>query len=156
MELDTLIGDLEAVGVSKKIAYRFLSYIKEEYDCWVWQGARKHPPGLPYGFFAYDGKSRLVHRIIFVWANGEIPAGTEINHLCNNPPCCNPDHLEAVSRHENLMKSTGITAQNARKTHCPKGHPYSGINSQNRRICKICMNDRLRERRAAARGIYRN
>jgi hypothetical protein len=73
----------------------------------------------------------------------------EIDHLCRNPSCSNPNHLEAVTRRENILRGAGPTALKARNaaiTHCPKGHEYSTENtrlSKNkkgvvRRHCKIC------------------
>lgn len=78
---------------------------------------------------------------------GPIPEGLVIDHLCRNRGCVNPDHLEAVTQRENILRGEGLAAANARKTHCPKGHPYSGENlyvvpSSGRRQCRICADAR--------------
>lgn len=129
--------------------FRLKVRINKKTQCWEWQGALKAKPGLPYGFFSHNGKNRLAHRVSYEWWVGNISSELEINHKCNNPSCCNPEHLEQVTRHENLMKSNGITAKNARKTHCPQGHPLSGdnlqINNQGRRTCRTCNIRRSRE-----------
>jgi hypothetical protein len=74
--------------------------------CWEWQGAKT---GNGYGniVIEYDsenkkGSNRMVHRVVYELMKEPIPKGKVLNHLCNNPPCCNPDHLEAVSTKENL------------------------------------------------------
>jgi hypothetical protein len=74
--------------------------------CWEWQGA-KCGPG--YGEMCIANpenpkkrRSAMVHRLVYEFLKEPIPEGKVLNHLCNNPPCCNPDHLEAVSPKENL------------------------------------------------------
>ncbi len=66
--------------------------------CWVWMGARK-PSG--YGKFGREGKYIAAHRWFYERARGPIPAKMVLDHLCRNPPCVNPDHLEAVTNAEN-------------------------------------------------------
>lgn len=70
--------------------------------CWEWQGARS---SLGYGQMAIDGSMKYVHRIVWELLVGEIPEGLEPDHLCTNPPCCNPDHLELVTHAENIRRS---------------------------------------------------
>lgn len=59
-------------------------------ECWEWIGARK-PKG--YGNVSIDGKHTTAHRAAFTFANGPIPEGYMVCHVCDNPPCCNPHHL---------------------------------------------------------------
>ena len=47
----------------------------------------------------------MIHRLAYEWRVGPIPEGLEVDHLCNNRRCCNPEHLEAVTRRENLRRS---------------------------------------------------
>jgi hypothetical protein len=47
------------------------------------------------------GKTRGVHRVSFELANGPIPAGKRVCHRCDNPPCCNPEHLFCGTGREN-------------------------------------------------------
>ena len=73
-----------------------------------------------------------------------------IDHLCRNRGCCNPWHLEPVTRAENVKRGG-----NTVKTHCPQGHLYDyswtdGVKSQ--RSCTICRreaNRRWRSRHSA-------
>lgn len=87
---------------------------------------------------------RGAHRVAYELAKGEIPAGHEIDHKCRVRSCCNPDHLEAVTPRENTLRSNGVTAINARKTHCIRGHLLSEENNRpdtrkmGHRGCKIC------------------
>lgn len=109
--------------------------------CWLWLGATD-PRG--YGMLRVDGKVRRAHRWSYEHHVGPIPEGLQIDHLCRVPACVNPAHLEPVTSRENTVVR-GVTAPaavNARKTHCPQGHPYSGDNLVTRRgggrLCRIC------------------
>ncbi len=153
MEIDEFKELALLLGVSDKSVNNFIKKVKIlENGCWEWTASKKSPPALPYGFFGWQGKNQLAHRVSWVWSGKALDTKLEIDHaVCNYASCVNPDHLEQVTRHTNLMRSTGITAKNARKTHCPKGHPYSGVNSQGRRICNICGREALRKSRAPAK-----
>jgi len=59
-------------------------------DCWLWRGAKK-PTG--YGNVKIDSKYHIAHRVAFTLANGEIPTGYIVCHICDTPSCCNPNHL---------------------------------------------------------------
>jgi hypothetical protein len=119
-------------------AMRFLSFIKKTDACWNWIGALKENG---YGAFGVNAKSGYAHRFSYEHFHGPIPKGLTIDHLCKNRRCVNPDHLEAVTQRENNLRSDSLSAQCARKTHCPKGHPYDSVNTykcRGRRQCRIC------------------
>jgi HNH endonuclease len=119
-------------------------------SCWKWGG---HIPKDGYGIiYARVGSARLAHRVSYEIAKGPIPAGLQIDHLCHNRWCINPDHLEAVTPAENNRRRLV-----KRKTHCPHGHEYSLSNTvitrKGSRICQICTRAGHREsqRRRRAR-----
>ena|SRR5688572_26946402 len=80
--------------------------------CWEWLGT-KLPTG--YGHFVLDGRSQYVHRLVWEWLVGPIPRGFDIDHLCRNPCCVNPDHLEPVTRSVNTKRGIGPMLLNQRR-----------------------------------------
>ena len=79
--------------------------------CWLWLGSISHE-GYPTGI-NWLGHSALAHRTFYRRYRGEIPHGTQLDHLCRMRRCVNPDHLEPVSPTENARRSaaTKLTAQ---------------------------------------------
>ena len=120
-------------------------------DCWEWTGTIQVQG---YGIVMYERRRWLVHRLVWEALVGPIPVGLDLDHLCRYKPCCNPDHLEPVTRKENVRR--GAINQNVRKTHCDHGHPLSGTNlyrpPSGRRSCRTCFREypsrqRLRTKR---------
>lgn len=82
-----------------------LEYIVDaETGCWEWQRG-KDDNG--YGKTSFEGKDLLAHRHFYEICNGAIPEGLHLDHLCRNPGCCNPKHLEAVTCAVNLRRGNG-------------------------------------------------
>ena len=129
---------------------------KDPNGCWEWQGAK----GQGYGNFYLHGKFPRAHRYAYELLVGPIPDGLTLDHLCRNRACVNPDHLEPVTQKVNTLRGEGLAAQNARKTHCPEGHPLNGDNLYQQpgngyRRCRECgkIKDRLRNRKKMKPGM---
>jgi hypothetical protein len=118
--------------------------------CWLWTvGADRHRPGgHGYGIFGLDGEQVGAHRVAYDWLIGPIPDGHDLDHLCRVPPCCNPEHTEPVTHQENILRGDSPSAQHARKTHCPQGHPFDEANTyrdpDGSRNCRACKRARRR------------
>lgn len=125
---------------------RFWSKVRFSDGCWEWLAGRDH---WGYGKFAIAGQKRGAHRVSYELAVGPIPEGLTIDHLCRNPGCVNPRHMEPVPIKENLLRGFGLCAQNARKTHCKEGHEFTLLNTyfrlEGRRECRICKRRMKRE-----------
>ena len=95
----------------------------------------------------------------FALAGLRIPDGKELDHLCRNRKCVNPKHLESVTHRENILRGETIMAENARKTHCWRGHPLSGKNLKlkpnGHRQCRACAAMRSRGYKLAKREAHR-
>ena len=112
--------------------------------CWIWIGA-KFSNG--YGHLRRNYKDLLAHKFAFEAQNGPVPSGLVLDHLCQQKACVRPEHLEPVTQRINLLRGTGASAVNARKTHCPQGHQYTESNIYRRygqRYCRACMKARAK------------
>lgn len=68
--------------------------------CWEWQGTIQKDWG--YGTISVNGRRTPAHRLVYERLVGPIPDGLLLRHKCDNPPCCNPDHLEPGTNHDNI------------------------------------------------------
>lgn len=124
-------------------------------ECWPWLAALK---GNGYGVIGRGGRGAgysYAHRVAYELAVGPIPPSMTIDHLCRNRRCCNPSHLEIVTRGENTLRGNSRAAINARKSHCINGHPLAdafvwvAANGDVERHCRVCDRDRKRRKRAS-------
>lgn len=109
-----------------------------------------------YGVVRVGDTTTTAHRATWFVAYGPIPEGMQVDHLCRNRLCINPDHLELVTGAENYGRSPRVQV-----THCPAGHPYAGDNlrlyvdryGRTHRQCVICRREAGRRYEAKRRGL---
>jgi len=108
-------------------ARRFWAKVKRGLpdECWEWQGALH---GKGYGLFskrsATRSRAHRAHRIAIELSTGRpIPEGLVVMHRCDNPPCCNPDHLWVGTQHQNVRDSYERGNRNG-KILCPVEWEY--------------------------------
>lgn len=123
--------------------------------CWPWLGGKEGKYG--YGLFHIERGGRWTstsaHRVAFEVFVGPIPDGWQADHLCRNPGCVNPKHLEPVTQQENLRR------RREAKTHCIHGHAYTPENTRllitkdgyDHRMCRTCEVKRWREKNVRRR-----
>ena len=135
--------------------------IDEASGCWVWQ--RSATPG-GYGRMRQGGRMQYAHRAYYERLHGVIPAGLQLDHLCRNPRCVNPQHLEPVTGRENTLRGNTIAARRKAQSHCVQGHAFDEANTIARgrnRACRECQRKAVREsqrrrraKQAEARALY--
>lgn len=122
-------------------------------ECWPWKASLS---AQGYGVF-WTGERRMCgHRAVYELIVGPVPPGFFLDHLCHSNDrecpggqtcrhrrCVNPSHLEVTTAAANKERGRSGPALNAKKTHCPQGHPYSGSNliitSNGQRKCRVCV-----------------
>lgn len=98
-----------------------------------------------YGRIKIAQKEYGAHRISYMLFKGYIKPSLQVDHLCRNRKCINPDHLRLVTSRENTLCGNGITAKQSKQTHCKWGHPFTVENTQTdksrprHRNCKTCL-----------------
>lgn len=118
--------------------------------CWKWVGAVQTSG---YGYFWNGVKYQTTHRFMYQYYYGDLDDAFTIDHLCRNPTCCNPLHLEQVSQKVNFLRGNAPAAINKRKTHCKRGHKftpdniYSPPKHPTYRHCRTCQLDTMRRLR---------
>lgn len=132
----------------------------ERDGCWEWTGSvgSKGYGLIRLGRVQTGTRSTYrVHRVAYQILVTELPVGLELDHLCRNRRCWNPDHLDPVPHKENVLRGVSPSAFHAQATHCPRGHPYDEANtyiipSSGGRACRICKRE---ANRVAQRGRKR-
>lgn len=131
---------------------RFFAKVEKTDSCWRWIGAK-----LPRGYGRFQGPNGCcyAHRYSYELVNGTIPEGLTIDHLCRNPSCVNPAHMEAVTIRENNRRADPYRKW---KT-CLQGHPMEDGNlyfeKSGIRRCLTCRNASIRKfrERVALRAV---
>jgi hypothetical protein len=121
-------------------------------DCWIWVAA-KDPKG-GYGKFVSErfGIVMPAHRWSYEYMRAPIPTGLVIDHLCRNPPCVNPWHLEPVTIAVNSLRGEAPAIKTWRTGTCPRGHSMADAlevktgRYAGRRNCRTCNHLRWAEK----------
>lgn len=91
--------------LKEKIIKRFWSKVNKngmkvlDTPCWEYTGYRSTQG---YGRIRIDKQEKLTHRLSWEIHNSLIPEGQQVLHKCDNPPCCNPEHLFLGTQIDNL------------------------------------------------------
>jgi hypothetical protein len=128
--------------------------------CNMWQGAKR---SNGYGVTMYMGKQTSTHRVMYTLVHGPVPDDMEVDHICNQRACINPDHLQLVTHAQNMRNGL------VRRKTCRAGHPWTDENTyvtqvrykggtREQRYCRICRAKHqtdLRKRRNNKGGLVK-
>jgi hypothetical protein len=70
--------------------------------CWLWTGGLNN---CGYGQVSFQGRTQAAHRVVWELLVGPIAKGLQLDHLCHMRLCVNPDHLEPVTKAENMRRA---------------------------------------------------
>lgn len=141
--------------ISQLPAFARARIVVEPRGCWRWTG-RVRPDG--YGAWGNYLAHRRIYQLLVEplppWSTD--PTSLELDHLCRNRRCVNPDHLEVVTRRVNVLRGASVVAENARHSHCPQGHELTGANLVRSRLpqrqCRECHLEHERRWRESRRA----
>lgn len=140
------------------IKERFMRKVEQGPGCWMWRGFTRD---TGYGSFWWPEKVIPAHRAAYLLFHGPIPDGMTVDHICFQPSCVNPDHLQLLTLSQNAARQ-----RKALSDYCQRGHEFTPENTMiqlNRtgsgrrshyRLCRACREESQRrriERRRAAR-----
>lgn len=135
---------------------RFWSKVNKTGFCWLWT-AGCYGKYRKYGsFYIGNRKSIPAHRWSYEHTYGPIPEDYVIDHLCRNTLCVNPEHLEAITNRENILRGISPAGMQSRQTECKHGHDLSDahILKDGRRECRTCRKIRNANRSPAYRKAH--
>lgn len=84
----------------KEIARFHSYYLRKPEVCWTWQGGKFNDG---YGSFTLRNITYHAHRVAYLIANGPFNQLLLVCHHCDNPPCCNPEHLFLGTQSDNII-----------------------------------------------------
>ena len=128
----------------EKLVSNFLSKIELFGECWIWSG---YVSKGGYGQFSVGRKTVLAHRFSHFAFIGDVADDLQVDHVCRNPSCVNPDHLQAITRIQNRRRGKDIIGGEVR-THCRHGHMLSAENVyewRGKKACKVCRRNSVRK-----------
>lgn len=125
---------------------RFWAKTHKTRSCWQWTGSTSWNG---YGQFRVGGKRAWAHRYAYELLVGPILDGLFVDHLCRVRRCVNPAHMDLVTNGVNVLRGEGVTAVNATKRECLRGHRFTKANTRHRhngwRVCLTCQREIDRE-----------
>jgi len=124
-------------------------FVNQVNKCWEWQGSLDKQG---YGLLWYKQKTERIHRVMYAFFIKPIPRGiknrrfAQVDHLCRNHACCNPEHLELIAQRVNVLRGISPPAIASRRINCIHGHSLEYTKNGKRRRCRTCDRNRIRKK----------
>lgn len=141
---------------SATFAERVFSNVDASGDCWEWTGT---PDSHDYGVIGRGGRGSgniSAHRAVWELLVGPIEEDLQLDHLCRNHDCVNPDHLEPVTSDENKRRGYSVASLHRLRDTCLYDHPKDGVTRRkdgtSHRYCKTCARQKSLARYYAGRA----
>jgi hypothetical protein len=122
---------------------RFWSHVDKSGECWLWTAHRDKDGYGRHRLLGRGTRQSMAHRIAYEMEYGAIPDGL---------------HLKPASIRENVLRGCGISAENARKTHCKRGHEFTAENTRlngGSRVCRTCTREWAQRRYWVTPDVFR-
>ncbi len=116
MTTETKKRDFYKITDYKTSCLAFWSKVEKSDGCWIWKG---HISDRGYGRYRFGGRNcrrQMVHMIAYTLTKGTVPPELELDHVCRNKICVNPNHLEAVTHKENVCRGNIAIRQKSLST----------------------------------------
>lgn len=135
--------------LSGPVLARFLTKFREvDSGCHEWLRVDRCSG---YGRFLIAGERYFAHRIALAMSLGhDLPQGMEVDHLCRNTGCVNPEHLELVTHATNILRGVAPSAATMRSVmltgYCRRGHDMTApdawyVSPNGGRACRECQRE---------------
>lgn len=114
--------------------------VRKDNGCRVWIGPVN---AQGYGQTSAFGRLRMVHRFTYeIVYDMKIHPKLVVCHQCDNPGCCNPDHLWIGTEKQNMLDAANKKRWTRQGSHCKRGHEYVEgsyyLKTQRGRPCRVC------------------
>jgi hypothetical protein len=119
---------MKEIPISALSAFRNKEIIILKNECWTLK-APTNGPGYKYIYVPRDKGKRLrylLHRVSYLYFNGPFDPKLFVCHKCDNPPCCNPDHLFLGTPKQNTQDCIAKGRFNQTVDMCKRGHDLRG------------------------------
>lgn len=145
---DIMAGLFQVPGTNDTFARRVFAHVDASGDCWEWRGAKTNGYGVINRGGGGGAGNEQAHRAVWQLLVGEIEDDLQLDHLCRNRGCVNPDHLEPVTAEENKRRGFSSAVLYGQRQACEFGHPLDGTRRRGDYTYRYCITcDRGQKRR---------